>query len=106
MLLAKVHSLSRLELRATSESVALIRSGEPRRPGRGLSVSPIRRRTRLSQAVPLQNGEVRPCILIAEDHPDSREALRTLLEVHGYRVICAADGRRAPSRRRSAWDRI
>jgi two-component system, cell cycle response regulator DivK len=49
----------------------------------------------VSQAVPLQNGDDRPCILIAEDHPDSREALRTLLEVHGYRVICAPDGRRA-----------
>jgi len=95
MLLAKLQGSSFHEMRATSSSVAPIRSGDPQRPGRGSSVSPIRRRTRLSQAVPLQNGEDRPCILIAEDHPDSREALRTLLEVHGYRVVCAADGRRA-----------
>jgi CheY-like chemotaxis protein len=35
------------------------------------------------------------CVLIAEDHHDSREALRSLLEVYGYRVHTAVDGREA-----------
>jgi CheY-like chemotaxis protein len=34
-------------------------------------------------------------VLIAEDHPDSREALRALLEALGYDVIVAANGREA-----------
>src|SRR3954467_6184036 len=34
-------------------------------------------------------------ILIAEDHPDSREALRALLEAFGYRILVAVDGREA-----------
>jgi CheY-like chemotaxis protein len=34
-------------------------------------------------------------ILIAEDHYDSREALRILLEAVGYRVTVAVDGRAA-----------
>jgi len=49
----------------------------------------------VNQAVLPDSGPDRPCILIAEDHPDSREALRTLLEVHGYAVRVASDGRRA-----------
>jgi CheY-like chemotaxis protein len=49
----------------------------------------------VNQAVLPNSGHDRPCILIAEDHPDSREALRTLLEVHGYSVRVAPDGRRA-----------
>ncbi|MGH7477151.1 MAG: response regulator [Longimicrobiales bacterium] len=36
-----------------------------------------------------------PLILIAEDHLDSREALKTLLEAFGYRVLEAVDGRQA-----------
>ncbi len=36
-----------------------------------------------------------PTILIAEDHPDSREALRTLLEAFGYQVLIARNGREA-----------
>ncbi len=31
-------------------------------------------------------------VLIAEDHEDSRDALRTLLEAFGYRVLVAANG--------------
>jgi len=31
-------------------------------------------------------------VLIAEDHPDTREALRLLLEVGGFDVIAAEDG--------------
>lgn len=34
-------------------------------------------------------------ILIAEDHADSREALRTLLEAFGYQVRVASNGREA-----------
>ena len=34
-------------------------------------------------------------ILIAEDHADSRDALRALLEASGYEVRLAADGREA-----------
>lgn len=36
-------------------------------------------------------------ILVAEDHPDSRDALKTLLEAMGYGVRLAADGREAVS---------
>lgn len=34
-------------------------------------------------------------ILIAEDHRDSRDALRTLLEAVGYKALVAANGREA-----------
>lgn len=34
-------------------------------------------------------------ILVAEDHRDSRDALRTLLEASGYRVYLAVDGAEA-----------
>jgi two-component system, cell cycle response regulator DivK len=34
-------------------------------------------------------------ILIAEDHLDSRDALRALLEAFGYHVLVAVDGRQA-----------
>ena len=37
-------------------------------------------------------------ILLAEDHLDSREAMRALLEAHGYRVVEAANGREAVER--------
>jgi CheY-like chemotaxis protein len=33
-----------------------------------------------------------PTILIAEDHPDSREALGALLEAFGFRVLLAVNG--------------
>ncbi|HEX6588223.1 MAG TPA: response regulator [Longimicrobiales bacterium] len=39
-----------------------------------------------------------PTILLAEDHLDSRDAMRALLEAHGYRVIEAANGREAVER--------
>jgi CheY-like chemotaxis protein len=41
------------------------------------------------------SAEPAATVLIAEDHPDSREALRSLLEVYGYRVHTAVDGREA-----------
>jgi CheY-like chemotaxis protein len=34
-------------------------------------------------------------ILIAEDDADSRDALAKLLEIEGYRVVCAANGKDA-----------
>jgi CheY-like chemotaxis protein len=37
-------------------------------------------------------------ILVAEDHPDSRDALRTLLEAYGYQVFVAGDGAEAVQR--------
>jgi CheY-like chemotaxis protein len=40
----------------------------------------------------------KPLVLIAEDHPDSRDALRALLEAYGYRVATAANGREAVDR--------
>ena len=44
-----------------------------------------------------QDADV-PTILLAEDHLDSREAMRALLEAHGYRVVEAANGREAVER--------
>lgn len=43
------------------------------------------------------NGNTRtgPVILVAEDHLDSRDALKTLLEAVGYSVVEANDGREA-----------
>jgi len=46
----------------------------------------------------LERSEVIATILLAEDHRDSREAMRALLEAHGYRVIEAANGREAVER--------
>lgn len=39
-----------------------------------------------------------PSVLIAEDHEDSRDALRTLLDAFGYRVHVATNGREAVER--------
>ena len=39
-----------------------------------------------------------PLVLIAEDHEDSRDALRTLLDAFGYRVVEASNGRQAVER--------
>lgn len=48
----------------------------------------------------LVNGTTRtgPVILVAEDHLDSRDALKTLLEAVGYSVVEANDGREAVAR--------
>lgn len=37
----------------------------------------------------------RPRVLVAEDHDDTREALRLLLEMQGYEVVAARDGQEA-----------
>ena len=42
-----------------------------------------------------RSGQV---ILVAEDHLDSRDALKTLLEAVGYDVVVATDGRQAVAR--------
>ena len=43
----------------------------------------------------VERPDATPVILLAEDHLDSREAMRALLEAHGYRVVEAANGREA-----------
>ena len=40
-------------------------------------------------------GDHRRAILLIEDNHDSRDALQTLLTVHGFEVICASDGEEA-----------
>jgi two-component system, cell cycle response regulator DivK len=40
-------------------------------------------------------GAVTATILVAEDHLDSRDAMRALLEAFGYRVLEAVNGRQA-----------
>jgi len=37
----------------------------------------------------------RHAILLVEDNHDARDALQTLLTVHGFNVICASDGEEA-----------
>jgi len=37
----------------------------------------------------------RPRVLLAEDHDDTRDALRMLLEMNGYEVLAARDGEEA-----------
>jgi CheY-like chemotaxis protein len=39
-----------------------------------------------------RDGGVPPLVLVVEDHEDTRFLLRTVLEMHGYRVSEAADG--------------
>ncbi|HEU0299870.1 MAG TPA: response regulator [Longimicrobium sp.] len=41
------------------------------------------------------DAEQPPLVLIAEDHEDSRDALKTLLDAFGYRVLEAGNGREA-----------
>lgn len=45
-----------------------------------------------------QNGEVKPSVLVAEDNPDSRDALRALLEAYGFTVLEAENGEDAVRR--------
>lgn len=46
----------------------------------------------------LDSPERAPVVLIAEDHEDSRDALRTLLDAFGFRVVEAGNGREAVER--------
>jgi two-component system, cell cycle response regulator DivK len=43
----------------------------------------------------VDRGPVTATILVAEDHLDSRDAMRALLEAFGYRVLEAVNGRQA-----------
>ena len=53
----------------------------------------------LSQARPPESErEAAPTVLIAEDHDDSRDALGTLLDAFGYRVVFATNGAEAVER--------
>jgi two-component system, cell cycle response regulator DivK len=47
---------------------------------------------------PGEPQERAPVVLIAEDHEDSRDALRTLLDAFGFRVVEAGNGREAVER--------
>jgi CheY-like chemotaxis protein len=55
---------------------------------------------RMSTVQPPETAEAEraPVILIAEDHEDSRDALRTLLDAFGFRVVEAGNGREAVER--------
>jgi two-component system, cell cycle response regulator DivK len=56
---------------------------------------------RMSTVQPPEAGtdpERTPVVLIAEDHEDSRDALRTLLDAFGFRVVEAGNGREAVER--------
>jgi CheY-like chemotaxis protein len=48
-----------------------------------------------SRDLPLRQPNGTATILIAEDHLDSRDAMRALLEAFGYRVLEAVNGRQA-----------
>jgi len=54
-----------------------------------------RPRTKARRLKRAQDGTGSVRILIAEDHFDSRDALRALLEAFGYEVVVAANGREA-----------
>jgi two-component system, OmpR family, KDP operon response regulator KdpE len=51
--------------------------------------------THVSKRVAESLGGRRPRVLVAEDHDDTREALRLLLELQGYEVVVARDGEEA-----------
>ena len=60
--------------------------------------SVVRNSSARSEAVSRPIGTaLKPRILIAEDHVDSREAMRELLEAFGFEVIEAGNGRQAVS---------
>jgi CheY-like chemotaxis protein len=46
-------------------------------------------------AAAVDRGPATATILVAEDHLDSRDAMRAILEAFGYRVIEAVNGRQA-----------
>ena len=45
--------------------------------------------------IPTDRRESGPSILVAEDNPDSRDALRALLEAYGFAVLEAENGQEA-----------
>jgi CheY-like chemotaxis protein len=68
-------------------------------PGTGFSVhsdsAPSRFDDLRTFVPPRADAESPAAVLIAEDHDDSRDALRTLLDALGYRVFVAENGGRA-----------
>ncbi|HVF68700.1 MAG TPA: response regulator [Pyrinomonadaceae bacterium] len=48
----------------------------------------------------------RPLVLVVEDHEDTRMMLRTMLEMHGYRVAEAGDGEEGVRLARSECPRV
>jgi CheY-like chemotaxis protein len=52
------------------------------------------------------DGGASPRVLIADDHEDSREALKALLEAFGYRVVVAANGAEAVEKARGAQPQL
>ena len=46
----------------------------------------------LQETTDARPAPVRPLVLVADDHEDTRLMFRTVLEIRGYRVIEAADG--------------
>ena len=79
-----------------SHAEALSLSASDDRPARTTRVA----LPRMSTVQPPEpgEGERAPVVLIAEDHEDSRDALRTLLDAFGFRVVEAGNGREAVER--------
>lgn len=80
-----------------SHAEALSRSASDDRPLRPTRV-PAPRMSTVRPPEPGPEDERAPVILIAEDHEDSRDALRTLLDAFGFRVVEAGNGREAVER--------
>ena len=69
--------------------------------------SVVRNSSASSDAVSRPIGAaLKPRILIAEDHVDSREAMRELLEAFGFEVVEAGNGRQAVSAAREYHPRL
>jgi two-component system, cell cycle response regulator DivK len=79
-----------------SHAGALSHSASDPRPARTTRVA----LPRVSTVQPPESGDAQraPVVLIAEDHEDSRDALRTLLDAFGFRVVEAGNGREAVER--------
>src|SRR5262245_15761992 len=60
-----------------------------------LAHTPARTRMHMQRTAQLQSVGLKTRILLAEDHSDSRDALRALLEAFGFDVLEAVDGRQA-----------
>jgi two-component system, cell cycle response regulator DivK len=78
-----------------SASLATSTHTDPRPPRPD---APVTRLPSLSMLPPHfipAEGKEPPAVLIAEDHEDSRDALKTLLDALGYRVLEACNGAQA-----------
>ncbi|HEU4454880.1 MAG TPA: response regulator [Longimicrobium sp.] len=68
---------------------------EPRPPRPNAPTTRLPSLSMLPPPMVLAEGQEPPSVLIAEDHEDSRDALKTLLDALGYRVHEAATGAQA-----------